>query len=641
MADQFIAQIRAELDTQKLESQLNDIKPKAPIKIDIDKNYIKSQVESALRGIRFNPQVGTSTGSSRSGRTRNNSVNISNRITDRTYDARISSLDRQLSSSSQGTTGSNLAEQYNRTKEAIDRTRVAYQQLQTTTQAVNISNTPENINAQANAYDNLEHELRTASNEMRILMDSQKQLTSLERNISANKIATYYEKNTRAVKKYGDTLKDLEKRARNATSQADLKTVMKEFNQLQTQVSAQGLTGRGFFQQFEAGLKSISKYFGASAIIEKSIGTIQKMGTAVHKIDTAMTNLKMATDVSDTEAKKLMSTYSEMGKTLKATGVDVATSATEWMKQGESLQKSQQLAEDSIILSKIGGLSSEDSTKYLTSAIKGYKVDTDDALGIVDKLSAVDLASATSVSGLAEGMSEVAANANLAGISMDKLLGYLAVVGETTQESMSSVGTSFNAIFSRMGNIKLSRLKDYQNNGEDLSNVETVLRGEGIVLRDGSNDFRNFGEVLDETAGRWENFSEVSQRAIASAFAGTNHMNDFIILMENYNTAMDYSEISTKSSGEALEKFSDYQKSLSGKIEGFHNQFQDFSNASIDSGFLGGIVDVGTKALAIITSLIDAFGALTPLVGAVGIGLSIKGLDKQCRSFDVPLFKIV
>ena len=47
---------------------------------------------------------------------------------------------------------------------------------------------------------------------------------------------------------------------------------------------------------------------------------------------------------------------------------------------------------------------------------------------------------------------------------MDKLLGYLATIGETTQEGMSSVGTGF----SRIGNIKLARLKDYQNNGEDL-----------------------------------------------------------------------------------------------------------------------------------------------------------------------------
>lgn len=154
--------------------------------------------------------------------------------------------------------------------------------------------------------------------------------------------------------------------------------------------------------------------------------------------------------------------------------------------------------------------------------MKGFKVDAEDALSIVDKLSAVDMVSATDVGGLAEGMSEVAASADLAGISMDRLLSYLAVVGETTQEGMSSVGNAFNAIFSRMGNIKLSRLKDYQNSGEDLSDVETVLKGEGISLRDENKQFRNFGEVLDEVAADWENYSSVSQRAIAKAFAGKN-----------------------------------------------------------------------------------------------------------------------
>ena len=39
-------------------------------------------------------------------------------------------------------------------------------------------------------------------------------------------------------------------------------------------------------------------------------------------------------------------------------------------------------------------------------------------------------------------MSRTAASAGLAGVEMDELLGYLAVVGETTQKSMSSVGES-------------------------------------------------------------------------------------------------------------------------------------------------------------------------------------------------------
>lgn len=173
------------------------------------------------------------------------------------------------------------------------------------------------------------------------------------------------------------------------------------------------------------------------------------------------------------------------------------------------------------MLSKIGGISSEESTQYLTAALKGYQMSNEEAMSIVDKISTVDMASATSVSGLAEGMSKVASAARLVNVDFDTLLGYLAAIGETTQQDMGSVGNALNTIFARMRNIKLGRLKDYlDETGEDLSNVETVLRGEGIDLRDSSGQFRDFGDVLDETASRWKDFSKVSQSAIAQAFAG-------------------------------------------------------------------------------------------------------------------------
>lgn len=56
-------------------------------------------------------------------------------------------------------------------------------------------------------------------------------------------------------------------------------------------------------------------------------------------------------------------------------------------------------------------------------------------------------------------------------VSMDRLLAYLATVGEVTQDNMSSIGNAFNTIFARMGSIKLSRLDEYkEETGEDLKN---------------------------------------------------------------------------------------------------------------------------------------------------------------------------
>lgn len=400
-----------------------------------------------------------------------------------------------------------------------------------------------------------------------------------------------------------------------------------------------GKLGASLKDQFSQAATSFTQWISVSSAIMAVVYQLKKMPEEVKELDAAITDLTMATGASKTQVEGYIDSYAELGDKLKATVTDVTISGTEWLKQGQSIADTETLITDAMVLSKVGKLSSADATKYLTSAMKGYKVSVEDTLGVVDKLSAVDMASATDVGGLAEGMSAVASSADLAGVSMDKLLGYLAAVGEVTQEGMSQTGTTFNAIFSRMGNIKLARLKDYQNNGEDLSNVETVLRGVDIQLRDSQDSFRDFDEVLDETASRWSTFSDVQQRAVASAFAGTHHLNEFIVLMENYDKALQYSEVSMESSGKAMEKFSAYQDSMAGHIEENKNAFIRLSNTLIDSDFLKGLVDIGTTFLNILNVITDKIGVFSVAGGALATGLSLKNLGglKMLRPFNMPI----
>lgn len=210
-------------------------------------------------------------------------------------------------------------------------------------------------------------------------------------------------------------------------------------------------------------------------------------------------------------------------------------------------------------------------------------------------------------------------NEELGNFSTKQLLSYAAVIGETTQEGMSSVGTSLNAIFSRMGNIKLSRLKDYQNGGEDLSNVETVLKGVGISLRDTDGEFKNFGDVLDDTAARWSDFGTVQQRAVAQAFAGTNHMNDFMVLMQQYSKAQEYMQTASDASGTSMEKYGAYTDSFEGKLEGLKSTFESLSNTVVNSDFLKGTIDTGTQALEIFDKVTNSLGVIN--TAAIGLGI--------------------
>ena len=460
-------------------------------------------------------------------------------------------------------------------------------------------------------------------------------LNSLESSILSNDIQKYMKENTRLTKEYEDALNDLSRRA------ASGENVRKQFASAKSEIALKGLNGKSFIDEITRGFKQIGQFATTYGVIQDVfMDGGRKMVSNVITVNDAMTDLRMATSLSNDEAYKMMDTYYELGDKLKATGVDIAKSSTEWLKQGKAIQEASKLTEDSIILSKIGDLSSEDATKTITAAMKSYNMAESQVMGFVDQISAIDMASATDVGGLATAFNEVAANAKTAGVETQNLLSYAAIIGETTQEGMASVGTSLNAIFSRMGNIKLSRLKDYET-GEDLSNVETVLRGVGISLRDTQDEFKDFDLVLSETAEGWKTFSGVQKRAVAQAFAGTHHMNEFMVLMEQWGNVEKYIDIANNASGESMEKYAAYQESISGKIEGFENKFQSLSTSLLSSDVFGFLVDSGTSFLGVLDGILNKFGSFSSLLGLFsGTVLSKKGLGNDNIVEFAPFYKV-
>lgn len=337
--------------------------------------------------------------------------NVSRNLGNKSYDANLAAQQNKLNSYYAGTqeykNASKSFKEYEKNVQDLQKLHTQYQAKPTTANQDAIIQQNEKV---IQSYEKL-------NNEMKILNSTQtKALNPGEGSIQANKIRTYLENNTKAAKDYGDVLEDIAKKSESATTKGELQGANQDFKKIQSEISAKGLTGNSMFSEVKRGFSQISQFVGTYGVLQTGMNKAQEMVQNTYDVDSAMTQLQMATGVSNDKAKDLMKTYSNMGHQLKATGTDVAASSTEWMKQGQSVEKSNKLAESSIKLSKVGDLTSENATKYLTSARKGYGITSaEDTLKIVDKMSSVDMASATDVGGLAEGMSEVATNANLAG----------------------------------------------------------------------------------------------------------------------------------------------------------------------------------------------------------------------------------
>lgn len=369
--------------------------------------------------------------------------------------------------------------------------------------------------------------------------------------------------------KKADNLKNKNIKVKTEVSgQKSIDSVAKSFDNASKSASSFGNTVKGF-----------AKFGGYLEVFQLIKRGAQEAKEAIKEIDSAIVDLQMATGDSYSNIRQLVSGYNDLAKQLGATTTEMTKGADTWLRQGKSISETNSLLKDTMVLSKVAQIDSDDSSSYLTAVMKGYKMAADEVSSINDSLTSIDLAAAVDAGGLAEATSRVAASADLAGVSLNRLLGYEAAVGEASQESMSVIGNSFKTIFTRMSDIKSGQLEFVDEDGttESLSDVEVVLNNIGIKLRDSTNEFRSFDDVLDDTAAKWKNLSSVQKAAVSKSFAGTRQANRFQLLMENYDKALQYEQIAENSSGTATAKFDAYLNSIEAKTKTLQAAFEGLS----------------------------------------------------------------
>ncbi len=492
---------------------------------------------------------------------------------------------------------------------------------------LNTFNTAKTGQEQVSAFNQLNNSVKESKTQVNDLVKAYQTLNRIE--ASAGSFEKYLQQNPQVLQKHSEEVKSLQNQYKQLFQETDITKLQTGFKETTTNVSAfkgnirsLGEEGRTVLGELGNDLKKQLQWLTSGSLLFGTIATIKKMADNVKDLNTSMTNIQMASGLDNNQVANLMNTYNQMGQTLGATTKEVATSADGFIRQGKSIADTNTLIKDSMVLSKIGEIDSTSATDYLTASMKGYGVATKDTMSIVDKLSAVDMQSATSAGGLAEGMSRVANMANLSGVSMDKLIGYLATVGETTQKEMSEVGNSFQTIFSRMGNVKAGKFID-DKTGENLNDVESVLKKLGINLRDSQGQFRNFGTVLDDTASKWKSYDSVQKNAITTAMAGVRNRENLLVLLNNYSTATKYATTASESSGTAMQKMQSYESSLEAKTKSASAAFEQLSKTIVNGNVFGGLIDTGTGFLNVLNTIVSKLHMLPTLIGAITAALSL------------------
>lgn len=367
----------------------------------------------------------------------------------------------------------------------------------------------------------------------------------------------------------------------------------------------------------------------------------QSIDTVI-ELNTAMTDVQMVTGESAEQTAELAHQYSQMAKELGATTTEVANGAAEWLRQGKSVAETNQLLESSMILSKVGAIESSQATELLTSTLNGYKKEANEAMHVVDAMSAVDLAAATSVEELAVALQSTANMARVNGVGFEQLLGMVGAVSEASRRSASVVGNSFKTIFSRLTNVAAGKMTD--DLGEPLNDVEQVFNGLNIKLRDSSGEFRNMYDVISELANKWTKLDNVEQNWVATSVAGTRQRETFLTLMENWDRAVTLSTTALNSEGMAMDKMSIYLESIEANLNKLKAAVEDLLYSEEIVNVINLVIKAITRLVEGISWLIDKLGGVNSAVLAtVAIFLKLKSAiniakDTEKVSGDLKVF---
>ena len=376
-------------------------------------------------------------------------------------------------------------------------------------------------------------------------------------------------------------------------------------------------------ENMDAATKSANKHSNAISNVVKQYFSWRIIGGLLRKamngvvqtiqeLDKSLTEQAMVTGLTRDQTYGLIESYQALAKQTGATTTEVAAVVTEYLKQGESINDSLQLAEAAISSAKVARVSVSDSINYLTTALRGYRLEADQAMQVADKFAALAAASATDYDELAIALSKVASQANLAGMSMDYTLALLTQGLETTREAPETMGTALKTIIARM-----RELTDYGKTLEgdaDINTVESQLAYVGIDLRDDNGALRATEEVLDELGRKWDKLNTNQQAALAKALAGTRQQSRLIALLDDYDKVLEFQQISLQSTGATAAQSATYLQGMEAAINNVKVAYEGLITSATDSEFLIGLVQTFANLLTNLNGLFNSLGGTVSVV---------------------------
>ena len=407
-----------------------------------------------------------------------------------------------------------------------------------------------------------------------------------------------------------------------------LNNAFENFRTQLEQTNAQWLNLQRQQATFNSIKSAIVNFMGFNQVLNITKRAVKEAANHIKELDATMNGIAIVTNMTTADLWNQVGAYSDIAQKYGTTIKGAYEVSKIYYQAGYETNDVLTLMNETLKLSKISGLDYATTTDYMMNAIRGFKMEVEDASTVVDVYSALAQNTAVSQQELAEAMSKTASSMQGVGSSFEDTSAMIATMVAVTRESANNIGSAMKSIASRYGELTKDPAKLMDSEGEAMSfnKVDAALKSVGISLQTTDHQFRNFTDVIMELSEVWDTLDSAQQRYIATQFAGNRQQNRFLALVGNKELLKQNMDVAAASEDAGTIQYLKTLDSLETKINQVQVAYQQFYTTIGAEGIWKAFLDGAKNVIETLNNLPKLFGKV-PL-GALTIIYDIISLIK-------------
>lgn len=380
--------------------------------------------------------------------------------------------------------------------------------------------------------------------------------------------------------------------------QTGLKQLKLEASTTSSSLQELGRTSLDSFSKFSQWTLTGGAFFGL-------INAGKQLITVITEVDSKMTDLKKVMSPTTNFSDVLVDATArakELGKEITS----VLDAYGTFARQGFDQTQLKDMADASLIASNVGEMEAGQAAEFLTSAIIQYKMETKDAIGVVDAWNEVSNKNATTVSNLAQGWSRAASVSKQFGLDMNELNAAIGTVTAATKISGNEAGNFLKNVMPRL-------LGD---------SGKGALAKIGVSLTNDAGEMRDAMDIYSEVAQKLKSVDSMTRNEVVQGLAGKFHGSKMAALLDNMEMYNKMVKDSENSAGSARRENETYMESIEAKTNVLKANFQELGlsigQAFVTEGMIQFIQGM-TVLVGGVTKFTNVFGVLPSLFATTGV----------------------